>query len=387
MRRRTLAILLISSVILSSLVTWIASAQIRSPAEAAARTAPPAASPILVRVEKRVLATKVVSRGTGHYGSPRDLTVSVSGLKDGPRVLTSRPRVGAVLAEGDVVLTVSGRPTFLLEGAQPSYRDLGPGMSGRDVRQLEAALTRARYRPGRVDGHFDGATAGAVMRLYRAHGFDPVIATDSQLDGTRPREAELLRGARSYGGVQVPSDEVVFVADTPLRITKVPVALGTAPEGALVTVTNSVVSVDGALPLDEAGLVKVGQQVLIDEPSLGIKARGRVSRVAERPGIEGADGTHRAFEVVVQKPPPTMVGTSVRLTVVIEATRAAQLTVPVSAVSLGPDGASRVQRSAAGRLTFVPVDTGLSADGYVVITPRGTLAPGDLVVVGLKRGG
>jgi hypothetical protein len=33
------------------------------------------------------------------------------------------------------VLTISGRPTFLLDGVQPAYRDLGPGMSGTDVRR------------------------------------------------------------------------------------------------------------------------------------------------------------------------------------------------------------------------------------------------------------
>jgi peptidoglycan hydrolase-like protein with peptidoglycan-binding domain len=387
MRRRTLALLLVAAVVVSSAVTWTASAKIRSPAEVAARTAPPTASPILVRVENRVLATKVVSRGTGHYGSPQDLVVGASSLKDGPRVVTSRAGVGAVLSEGDVVLTISGRPTFLLEGAQPSFRDLGPGMSGPDVRQLEAALDRTGHGPGPVDGSFDGATADAAARLYLAHGFDPVVATETQLDGTRPREAELVRGARASGGVQVPSDEVVFVAETPVRVTKLPVALGAAPEGALVTVTNSVVSVDGALPLDEAGLVKAGQPVLIDEPALGIKATGRVSRVAERAGIEGADGSHRAFHVLVNDPPPGVVGASVRLTVHIESTRDRRLAVPVSAVSLGPDGASRVQRSERGRLAFVPVEPGLSADGYVAIVPRGALAAGDLVVVGFTGGG
>lgn len=385
MRRRTLAFLLIGAVLVSSLVTWVASAQIRSPAEAAARTAPPAATPILVRVEKRVLATRLVSRGTGQYGSPRDLVVVASDLKDGARVVTTRPPVGAVLTEGDVVLTISGRPTFLLEGAQPPYRDLGPGMSGRDVRQVEAALSRTGHRPGRVDGFYDGATEGAVRRLYRSHGFDPVVADGGQL--AQPREAELIRGARAHGGVQLPSDEVVFVADTPLRVTGVPARLGAEPNGALVTVTNSVVSIDGALPLDEAGLVKVGQQVVIDEPALGIRARGRVSRVSERPGTDGADGSHRAFRVLVDRAPASVVGASVRLTVVVESTREAQLTVPVSAVSLAPDGTSRVQRSAGGTLTFVPVEPGLSADGYVVITPRGTLAAGDSVAVGFKRGG
>jgi hypothetical protein len=111
-----------------------------------------------------------------------------------------------------------------------------------------------------------------------------------------------------------------------------------------------------------------------------------VSHIADGPGAEGADAFHVAFQVAVKDPPPGLVGASVRLTVPIESTKKAKLTVPLSAVSLGPDGASRVQLSIGEGFEFVPVQTGLSADGYVIVTPReGTLAPGDLVVVGIDR--
>jgi peptidoglycan hydrolase-like protein with peptidoglycan-binding domain len=381
-RRRTLAVLVVGAMVVASLATWIASARIRSPAEAAARTAPPEPSAILVKVERRALATKIVSRGTGHYGSLRDLLLTRSALKNGPQIVTRRPTVGAILNEGDVVLTISGRPTFLFDGPQPSYRDLGPGMSGSDVKQLETALKRSRFDPGRVDGFYDSATARGVAALYRRRGYAPVVATGAQLDAVRPTEAEMVRGARAGGGVQFPADEVVFVPRTPLRVTRVPAALGGQPDGTLVTVTDSVVSVDGALPVGEAGLAKVGAQVLIEEPALGIDATGKVSHVAQRPGTEGADGFHVAFRVLADQAPSALVGASVRLTVLIESTRTAELTVPVSAVSLGPDGTSRVQRSTGGKLEYVTVQPGLSADGYVTITPSGNLADGDLVVIG-----
>ena len=384
MRQRVLGLSVVGAVVLASVVTWFASVLIRSPAELAARTAPPEPTPILVPVEERRLATKVVSRGTGHYGSPRDLSVTPSRLKEGRRVITSLPRAGGVIRELDVALTISGRPTFLL-----AYRDLGPGMSGRDVRQLEWALQRSGLGPGRVDGVYDAATGRAVTRLYRRHGYAPVVATSqAQLDAVRPREAELIAGARSRAGVQLPADEVIFVPATPLRVTRVAARLGAAPQGALMTVTNSVVSVDGSLPVDQADLVKAGAAVVLDEPALGIKATGRVSQVADRPGTGGVDGFHVFFEVVVDDPPPALVGASVRLTVAVRSTRTAQLTVPVSAVSIGPDGGSRVQRSAGGRTEFVAVEPGLAADGYVAVTaPRGGLAAGDQVVVGFDNGG
>jgi peptidoglycan hydrolase-like protein with peptidoglycan-binding domain len=386
MRQRTLGLSVVAAVVVSSVVTWFASVQIVSPAEVAARAAPPEPSPILVPVEERRLSTKIVSRGTGHYGSPRELLVAPSRLKEGRGVITRLPRIGAVIGERDVVLTISGRPTFLLDGAQPSYRDLGPGVSGTDVRQLERALQRSGLTPGRVDGKYDAATGRAVARLYRKYGFQPIVASGGQLDAVRPRQAELIAGARSGAGVQLPADEVIFMPSTPVRVTKVRARLGASSAGALLTVTNSVVSIDGSLPIDQADRVKAGAEVLIDEPALGIVDTGKVSRVASRPGTDGVDGFHVFFQVQVDTPPPALVGASVRLTVPIKTSRASELAVPASAVSLGPDGAARVQRSVDGRTEFVPVQPGLAADGYVAVSaPNGRLAAGDMVVVGFDN--
>ena len=385
MNRRTLVVVVVSVLAVSSLTTWIANKEIRSPAEVAAEIAPPTPAPILVPVVEQVLATKVVTRGTAHYGSPRRLTVTSSALKTGPRVVTSLPRAGSRLGEGEVLMTISGRPVFLLRGAQPSYRDLGPGISGEDVEQLEKALQRSGLDPGPVDGAYDAGTGSAVEALYRRHGFQPIVATEAQLAAARPREAELVEGMRAESGVQLPADEVIFVPTTPLRITELPVSLGAKPSGALVTVTGSQVVIDGFAPVEQAGRVRVGAEVLIDEPALGINASGTVSQVAGRPGTGGADGFHVFFEVAVDDPPAALIGASVRLTVPIRSTRSAELTVPLSAVSLGPDGAPRVQRSMGGDFEFVSVRTGLSADGYVSVTPsKGTLAAGDLVVVGFE---
>jgi peptidoglycan hydrolase-like protein with peptidoglycan-binding domain len=383
--RRTLVLLVVGAVAVSSLTAWVANERIRSPAEVAARTAPPAPAPILVPVVEQVLATKVVTRGTAHYGSPRKLSVTPSALKTGPRVITTLPRAGSNISEGEVLMTISGRPVFLLRGGQPSYRDLGPGMSGQDVKQLEKALKRSGLDPGSVDGSYDAETEGAVKALYSRHRFQPMVATEGQLAAARPLEAELVEGARAESGVQLPADEVIFVSTTPLRITELPAAVGTPPSDALVTVTNSLVVIDGFLPVEQAGLVRPGADVLIDEPALGIRASGRVRRVAGRPGTDGADGFHVFFEVAVEDPPAALVGSSVRLTVPVRSTKKAELTVPLSAVSLGPDGGSRVQRFAGGEFDSVAVQTGLSADGYVrVIPPRDALAAGDLVVVGFE---
>lgn len=385
MRRRNLLLIMAAAVLLSSLATWVAAAQIRSPAEVAARTAPPDPTLILVPVEEQVLSTRVVTRGTANFGSPRRILLAPSPLKTGAQIVTSLPGVGARVAAGDVLAEVSGRPVFVLEGSVPSYRDLGPGMSGPDVAQLEKALRGLGLDPGAVDGTFDSATAEAVGRLYGRRGYDPLLAGEATLAEARPAEADLVSGSYAQPGVQLPADEVVFVPKAPVRVSELTVPVGEPVQGPLMTVTGSDVVVKGLLPVEQAGRVRAGARVVVDEPTLGIDTVGRVAWVAGRAGTNGADGFHVAFEVAVDRPPAALAGASVRLTIPIRSTRTAQLTVPVSAVSLGPDGGSRVQKSVGGRTEFVEVRTGLSADGYVAVVPeQGTLAAGDRVVVGFR---
>ncbi len=103
-------------------------------------------------------------------------------------------------------------------------------------------------------------------------------------------------------------------------------------------------------------------------------------------GTDGVDGYHVYFEILVDKTPTALDGFSLRLTIPIKSTREAVTAVPVSALSLAADGTSRVQVDNHGALEFIVVDPGLSADGFVEVTPvKGTLAPGQLVVVGYEN--
>jgi multidrug efflux pump subunit AcrA (membrane-fusion protein) len=169
-------------------------------------------------------------------------------------------------------------------------------------------------------------------------------------------------------------------------VSEIKTRVGIEPVEALMTVTDSSVSLDGSLTLDEARLVKPGMEVRIDEPTLGITARGRVTEVADRPGTKGVDGFHVYMAASIENPPPTLVGSSVRLTIPVSSTQGEVLAVPVSAVYLEPDGTSSVRRSVDGTTVVVRVQPGVSSDGYVAVTaPEGGLSSGDLVVVGTGR--
>src|SRR5690242_12337719 len=89
-RRYKLALSLIF-VVLLAVVSWIAGSKIQSPAEAAARTAPPTPSPILVPVEERVLTSDVSTRGTARFGLPQSISLAASPLKSAAGIITTLP--------------------------------------------------------------------------------------------------------------------------------------------------------------------------------------------------------------------------------------------------------------------------------------------------------
>lgn len=576
-RRIKLLSAVLGAVAVAALVAWSLGSRIESPADAAARTAPPKPSPILVPVERRVLGANIVTRGTARFGLPQPVSIAPSMLKPAPGLVAVLPARNTQVPEGDSLLSASGRPVFVLQGEVPAYRDLAPGIQGEDVRQLEQALRRLKFDPGPVDGRYDDRTAAAVARWYRAKGWEPFGPTQEQqaairglerdageaskqslatraalaaaapaveaarataernaraaavelgarltelqtlqatgdaalslalqnerakaanteaaaeadlaaqtaeeayvsldprqpetarvaartrlemartavartraegrsavlaaeralaglpvrlaaaeaavdaarqaekavaLEGARAVQAALdgqklaalesqlaerraaqlateLAQARARVGVQVPVDEIVFIHALPVRVEELKLAVGAPASGTVLTVTDNELSVDAALPLDASALVEPGMKVAIDEPSLGVSATGVVRFVASTPGTRGVDGFHIYCEIKVDPTPVRLEGFSLRLTIPIKSTGGPVIAVPVSALSLAADGSSRVLRQVQDDLRYVTVKPGLSADGFVEVTPvDGTLEPGSLVVVGYNQ--
>ncbi len=564
----------LGAVAAAAVLAWLLGSRIESPADAAARTAPPTPSPILVPVERRVLGSSIVTRGTARFGLPQPVSIAPSALKPSPGLVAVLPVRGTQVPEGGVLLSASGRPVLVLQGESPAYRDLAPGSRGEDVRQLELGLRRLNFDPGLVDGYYDARTAAAVARWYQAKGWEPfgptreqqanvrmlerdagdahklavaaraaASAGDPAVDAARAAaehnarvasaeltarltelqalkatgEAELslalqnerakaanaeaaadaelsaqiadaayinldprqpdtarvaaqarvvlartavqkaraegraavqtaeralavlapklaaaeaavsaarqaeravsLEGARAIQvaldaqtlatldarmagqraaqlaadlavaqsrlGVQIPVDELVFIRALPVRVEELKVAVGAPATGTVLTVTDNVLAIDTALPLEASALVEPGMKVMIDEPSLGVSATGSVRFVASTPGTRGVDGFHIYSEIQVDPTPVRLEGFSLRLTIPIESTGGPVIAVPVSALSLAADGSSRVLRQDKGELVYMKVKPGLSAEGFVEVKPvGGALEPGTLVVVG-----
>ena len=180
----------LATISVAALIAWAAGSRIESPADAAARTAPPAPSAILVPVEQRVLGANVVTRGTARFGLPQPVSIAPSSLKLQASLITTLPTRNAQLEEGSVLMTASGRPVFIFQGEVPAYRDLTPSATGDDVRQLEQGLKRLGFDPGPVDGIYDQQTSAAVARWYARKGWEPFGPTREQLTAIRTLERD-----------------------------------------------------------------------------------------------------------------------------------------------------------------------------------------------------
>ncbi|MFI6465523.1 peptidoglycan-binding protein [Streptomyces sp. NPDC050538] len=178
---------LVATVALSVLLigAGVAAAQlIRSPAQAAAETAPPEPDVLTAPVEHRVLKDTIVLRGTVRAGQTVEVAPqSAGGDGAGAPVVTRVPvKAGQRVRDGQVVLEVSGRPVFVLPGAIPVYRDLRPGAEGRDVAQLQSALRGLGHDTGGdAKDAFGEGTKAALARHYASIGYDP---RQSETDAT-----------------------------------------------------------------------------------------------------------------------------------------------------------------------------------------------------------
>ncbi|MEU9361299.1 peptidoglycan-binding protein [Streptomyces sp. NPDC048301] len=436
-RRRTVLAVAVAALLLSA-GGVAASSLVKSPAQAAADTAPPERDVLTAPVEQRVITDTVVTRGTVTAAQSVPVTpVGAGGEEVARQIVTKvKAKAGGTVRQGEVLLEVSARPLFVLQGAVPVYRDLKPGAEGSDVAQLQAAFNALGHSTGSdAKGTYGPGTEAAVLSFYRSIGYDPLEAEGGE-DAVKAARAEektarraleeleaadttgrLLRYARedlaeaqrtlaeaeSAAGPVVPASEVVFLKDFPARVDSLSAQPGSAPGERLMVLSTGELVVRGALDSAQKGLVRKGQRVRILSEATGTEVSGRVTSVSSTPGTTaggGEDGKAAdegggavaqvqgfPYTVKPDKPLPAAIASQdVRLTVEAAASDGEVLVVPVSAVSAGVDGTTVVTVYAQGRGHRVPVRTGTSGDGYVEVTPvtTGALTTGARVIVGVE---
>jgi peptidoglycan hydrolase-like protein with peptidoglycan-binding domain len=253
----------------------------------------------------------------------------------------------------------------------------------RRARLAAAELRRARdaVEVARRTVRLQNARVRALARPQEARTL--VAIADAAADEARRTRAVVDRLATA-AEIRVPADEVVFLPQLPVRVDEVAAKRGSTVDGPVMAVTSSQVVVDSSLSVADSKLVRIGDPVTIEEQELGVSARGKVAVLESTPGTQNVDPNRFFLQVVPTSRLQAAVGASVKLTISVESTGGEVLAVPVSALSVGGDGSSRVQVRRDRTTSVIDVVPGLAAEGYVEIRPTGDerLTKGDLVVVG-----
>lgn len=293
------------------------------------------------------------------------------------------------------------------------------------ARQAQRALDAARAKAARTPAEQDGLITAATdaVTLAEQTRTEALAATDTAGlkaavdDATRAlAEAEKAAAdATAAAGVVVPESELVFLKDLPRRVDASAAVRGQPLPEQVLAVSGTDLVIEASVSAADRRYVTKDAKVKLDEQGLGLAFEGTVTFVADQAGTGGSgsggsgsgDGggggagsggstpsaTDRYKVRIAPGTLPATVkptelrGINLRITIPVKSTNGKVTVVPVAALSAGADGNPRVdvEDTPGAAPRTVKVRTGLSAQGYVEISPlEGTLKVGDRVVVGRK---
>ncbi|GAA4893895.1 peptidoglycan-binding protein [Streptomonospora salina] len=282
----------------------------------------------------------------------------VSGRQSG--TLTKLPQSGAGIGRGETLFEVDTDPVTVMYGDHPAYRRLAVGAEGTDVRQLERNLSELGYEGFTADGTYTWATATAVMEWQRDRG--------TEQTGT----VELGTVVFTSGAVRVDS----LKAEEGDRI---------RTGGPVLEYTGTQQLVTAELEPEDRRLAEEGGAVEITLPG-GESVDGRIEDVAVAVRPESQEEDRTVVEVVVsfdgeeaERAAAEYPLAAVDASFVAE-TREEVLTVPVAALVAMNGGGFGVEVVDESSSAYVPVETGLFADGRVEVSGDG-ISEGSVVGV------
>ncbi|QDY80801.1 HlyD family efflux transporter periplasmic adaptor subunit [Streptomyces qinzhouensis] len=287
------------------------------------------------------------------FGSTTEVVSRVAGT------VTAVPESGERITRGEALYSVDDLPVTLMYGSLPAYRPLKKDVEGPDVRQLERNLRALGYTGFTVDEEFTEATAEAVKAWQEDLGLPETGIVDL--------------------------GRVVF-APAAIRVDTLESAKGGTVQmgGKVLSYTGTAKAATVELEPEYLRLVKKGGAVTVTLPD-DTRAAGRIDKVSTV--IEPATGQQEAttkVEVIIaltgakaQKAAEAFGSASVDAEFVA-GTRKDVLTVPVAALLAFSGGGFGVEVVSGTTSTYLPVTTGLFAEGRVEISGGG-VAEGAIV--------
>lgn len=230
----------------------------------------------------------------------------------------------------------------------------------------------------------------AIEKARRSETLAPADTSeyDAALADANKRLSEAqatYNGLLAKTGVTALRSEIMFMRRLPVRIDRVFVERGDGVGGEVMQVTGSELAIDTSIAVADAGLIDVGDEVIIEDSFSDVTTTGVVTKKADRPGTNNVDGDRVYLEVSPNE--DLSEGFNVKLTIPVESTGGDVLAVPLAALSATADGATRIEvEHEDGRTTFLVVTIGLDAGGYAEINAvDGEIHEGDRVVVGTEQ--
>ncbi len=305
---------------------------------------------------------------------------------------------GAQPRAGQPLIEINGRPVIGLPLPFPLWRDIEPGMVGKDVSALQAALGAMGVYAGPSDGVYDGQTQAAVHAVYVALGYPPSRGGSTTGDGSPPgdnapgaaQESGTTDGtaastsphdtthappggaAEAERGIVLPAAEVAALGGGPWRINLSGATVGAVLDGQS---GPSLVGPGTRLTVDDKGRLA---ELLADgsPPRLSLvvgdeSTPARVRVVSSRADDDGSRVTVRAESGRLPRGP-------VAGRVVVRSTSKPVTTVPVTALRPTPDGRMLVRAVIDGGSRDIPVRVGLRAERLVEVHGR-DVVPGLVV--------
>lgn len=283
--------------------------------------------------------------------------------------------------------------------------ELAVSQAANELQAAETALLAATNDQQAVSaqGRTDIAAAVAQLELARVQLAElsaPVVLTDAQI-AVEQAEANLeqanadLDDVAARAGLRVSPGEIVFLPTLPSTITELSASLGSPASEQLATMSTAETLVSAKVSRADASLVTVGAPVTIVVRDAAVETTGTVVSVGQ-PSADAEESGGGRLEVVVAPDDPAQlrdfVYLAARVTIDVASTNDEVLVVPVSALTVGADGVSRVEIETApvtdtseGATELIDVEVGLSAEGLVEVrSPE--LSAGDRVVVGTEIG-
>jgi hypothetical protein len=355
MRARTIGI---SAAVAAVAAGGIGGAVIESHGGATATTTPPPAA--TATVTRTDLSTTENVSGTLQYTGSHPVTTQAHGT------LTALADEGSTVTRGQTLYEVDGSAVRLLCGSRPAWRTLAAGISGPDVTQLDDNLIALGYATRGELGTgdtFTSAETAAVKRWQSALGIDQT--------GTIPLGSIVfLPGAIRIGAHSVePGAEV-------------------NPGMTVTAATDTTRTVDVSLDASKQALLKLGDAVTVDLPT-GDTVAGKVTDIARVAHSSGGNGNGNGgsgsstIDVTVGLADQSHLGSLDAAPVdVVITTQSVQgvLAVPLTALTVLPNGTYAVDVLQGGVRHRVPVTTGLFSHSLVEVSGSG-VHEGDSVEV------